>query len=120
MQSSETEKYAEDICDAVEAELGNQECTQQLVEAANKHFAGDAFPLHLQPSSHSAARWPILCAWRWRVRIPANEAVLNALRASDHSDTSDVEGPTDLAYRCVMPAALGYAIQKIDTRPRHN
>ena len=71
MQCSETYKYVEDMCDAVATELENLECTQQLVEAANAHFAGDAAPLHFQPSSHSAARWPILCAWRWLVRIPA-------------------------------------------------
>lgn len=90
---------------------------QQLVEAANKHFPGDATPRHLQPSSHSAARCPILCAWRWPVRIPAKEAVLNALCTSDTADMSDLEGPTDLAYLCVMPASLGYAIQKIEPPP---
>ena len=110
MQCSETEKHAEDICDAVEFELGNFDCTQQLMDAANKHFAGVAPPPHLRASSHSAARWPILCAWRWLVRIPAKETVFNALCTSDTADTSDLEGPPDLAYRCVMPASLGYAI----------
>ena len=51
------------------------------------------------------------------MRIPAKDAVLNALRASDTADTSDVECSMDLAYRCVLPSPLGYAIHKIDPPP---
>ena len=62
MQCSETGKYAEDICDVVERELESIDCTQLLVDAANKHFAGVASPLHLLPNSLCNARWPILSA----------------------------------------------------------
>ena len=113
MQCPETETYAEDICDAAEFELQNLGCTQLLVDAANKHFAGVVCPRQHHPSSHCAARWPILAAWRWLVRIPAKEAVFNALLTSDTADTSDVASPMDLAYRCVMPSPLRYAIQKV-------
>ena len=118
MQCSETEKYAEDICDAAELELESLDCTQFPVDAANKHFAGVASPLHFLPNSHCNARWHILSARRWLVRIPAKEIVLNALRSPESSDTSDVEGTMDLVYRCVMPAPLGNAIHKVDCPPR--
>ena len=58
-----------------------------------------------------------MAAWRWLVCIPAKEAVLNALRTSDTADTSDVECPVDLAYRCVMRSPLGYAIHEVDHPP---
>ena len=110
MQCSGTEKYAEDIGDAVERDLESLDCTPLLVDAANEHFAGVASPPHLLPNSHCNARWRILSAWRWLVRIPAKEVVLNALRSPESADTSDVEGP--------MPAPLGYAIHKVDLPPR--
>ena len=85
-----------------------------MIDAAEKHFAGATCPpLHL-PSSYCTAKWLILSAWRWLVRIPAKEAVLNALRSPDSPDTSDLEGPMDLAYRCVLLSPLGYAIHKAD------
>jgi hypothetical protein len=54
---------------------------------------------------------------RFAVRFAAKEAVLNAVRTSDTADTSDFEVPMDLAYRCVMPSPLGYAIHKVDPPP---
>ena len=117
MECVETDKYAGDICVAVELELASLGCTQDLISAAEKHFAGTTCPPSHLPSSYCTGKLPILSAWRWLVRIPAKEALLNA-RCSPHSpDTSEPEGPMDLAYRCVLPSPLGYAIHKIDIPP---
>ena len=116
MECLETKIYVEEICDAVETELSSLGCTQELIDAAKKHFSDAiSLPLYL-PSDHCIARWPILSAWHWLVRIPAKEAVLNALRSPD-VDASDTETPMDLAYRCVLPSPLGYAIHRVDVPP---
>ena len=101
MKCFETNEYAKDICDAVEVELSSLGCTQVLIDAAKKHFHGAIIPPSYLPSEQCASRWPILSAWHWLVRIPAKEAVLNALPVSD-SDTSEPESPMELAYRCVV------------------
>ena len=113
MECSETKEYAEDICDAVEVVLSSLGCTQVLIDAANKHFHGAIITPSYLPSDQCASRWPIHSAWHWLVQIPAKEAVLNALPAPD-SDTSEPESPMDLAYRCVLPSPIGYAIHKIE------
>ena len=58
----------------------------------------------------------LLSAWRWLVRIPAKEFEINAVRYSG-ADTSELESPLDLAYRCVLPAPLGYAIHRMEVPP---
>ena len=84
-----------------------------MVDAGKKHFLDTNSIPPDSPSERSEARWPILSAWHWLVRIPAKEAVFNALRSS-RADTFDFESPTDLAYRCVMPAPLGYAVHVME------
>ena len=93
--------------------LSSLGCTQVLIDAAKTHFHGAIIPPSYLPSDQCASRWPILSAWHWLVRIPAKEAVLNALPVSD-SDTSEPESPMDLAYRCVLLSPIGYAIHKIE------
>ena len=68
------------------------------------------------PSELSMLKLQILSAWHWLVRIQAKEAALNAAVSSGAS-MSDLEGPFDLAYRCVLPAPLGYAIHKVEAPP---
>ena len=99
MQCPETEENAENICDAVESEQQSLDCTQLLLDAANKYFAGVPPPLHLMPNSRCNHKWPILSAWRWLVRIPEKALLINVLRTPESTDTPDVEGPMDLAYR---------------------
>ena len=118
MQCPETEEYAENICDAVECELRSLDSNQMLLNAANKYFAGVAPPPpHLLPNSRCYHKWPILLAWRWLIRIPEKELLFNVLRSPESTDTLEVEGPMDLAYRCILPAPLGYAIHKMDIPP---
>ena len=44
-------------------------------------------------------------------------AQCTALRSRHSPDTSDPEGPMDLAYRCVLPSPSRYAIHKVDIPP---
>ena len=45
MECHETNDYAEEICDAVEKELASFQCTQTLIDAANKYAAGISISL---------------------------------------------------------------------------
>ena len=113
MECLETKDYAEEICDAVERELASLQCTQALIDAANKYAAGISIPLSYLPSEQCVSRWPILSAWRWLVRIPAKEAALCVLPSPD-PDAPELETAMDLAYRCVLPSPIGYAIHKME------
>ena len=113
MECFETKDYAEEICDAVERELASLQCTQALIDAANKYGAGISIPLSYLPSEQCVSRWPILSAWRWLVRIPAKEAALCVLPSPD-PDAPELETAMDLAYRCVLPSPIGYAIHKME------
>ena len=103
MECPETAPYAAEICDAVENELESLGCTQELVDAAKMHFLYTNSTPPDPPSELFIIKLQILPAWHWLVRIPAKEAALNAAISSGAS-MSDLEGPFDLAYRCVLPA----------------
>ena len=89
---------------------------QELVDAAKKHFVDTSSVPPESPSESCVARWPILSAWHWLVRIPAKETALNEALSSG-ADISDLESPLDLAYRAVLPASLGYAIHRMEVPP---
>ena len=112
MECPETKDYAEEICDAVERELSSLQCTQTLIDAANKYVASISTPLSHLPSEQCVSKWPILSAWRWLVRIPAKEAALSSPLPG--SDAPEPETAMDLAYRCVLPSSIGYAILKME------
>ena len=111
MECPETELYANEICDAVEGVLASLECSALLIDAANKYFATTNPAFVYDPSAVCSARWPILSAWRWLVRIPAREEVLRTAPAGQSDPVQ--ETAFDLAYRCVLPAAIGYAIHTV-------
>ncbi len=58
----------------------------------------------------------MLAAWRWLVRMPKREALI-ADEGPDESSARclSLEGPCDLAYRGVLPAALGRALRRAPT-----
>ena len=116
MECPETAIYAVEICDAVENELANLGHTQELIDASKKHFLDTSSSPPHSPSEQCVVRWPILSAWHWLVRIPAKESEINAVRSSG-ADTSEMESPLDLAYRCILPAPLGYAIHRMEVPP---
>ena len=116
MECPETAPYAAEICDAVENELESLGCTQDLIDAAKMHFVSTNSTPPDPPSELSMLKWPILSAWHWLVRILAKEVAINAAISSGAS-MSVLEGPFDLAYRCVLPAPLGYAIHKVEAPP---
>ena len=47
------------------------------------------------------------------MRIPAREAALCVVPSPD-PDASELEIAMDLAYRCVLPSPIGYAIHKME------
>ena len=116
MECPETAPYAAEICDAVENELESLGCAQELVDAAKKHFLYTNSTPPDPPSHLSIIKLQILSAWHWLVRIPAKEAALKAAISSGAS-MSDLEGPFDLAYSCVLPAPLGYGIHRVEAPP---
>ena len=94
----------------MEAQLTKLNSTQHLIGAA-KEFYVDAPPAPLlHPAGLIAARWQIVCAWRWLIRGPDKEALFSIALTKDPTKAIELEGPMDLAYRGVMPAALGRAI----------
>ena len=112
MECPETKIYAEEICDAVERELSSIQCTQTLIDAANTYVTSISSPLSHLPSELCVSKWPILSAWWWLVRIPAKEAALSSPLPG--SDAPEPETAMDLAYRCVLPSSIGYAIHKME------
>ena len=94
-------------------ELASFQCTQAIIDAANKYAAGISISLSHPPSEQCVSRWPILSAWRWLVRIPTKEAALCVLPSPD-PDAPEPETAMDLAYRCVLPSPIGYAIHKME------
>ena len=110
MECPETELYANDICDAVEGVLVSLGCSVLLLDAAKKHFDTTKPAFVYAPSAVCSTRWPILSAWRWLVRIPAREDVLRTAPVGQSDPVQ--ETAFDLAYRSVLPAAIGYAIHK--------
>ena len=67
-----------------------------------------------RPKPDRGPEWQILKAWRWLVRDTDSENIFDSTFATDRKKASALEGPADLAYRGVMPAALGRAIQNVD------
>ena len=112
MECPETELYANDICDAVEGVLVSLGCSVLLLDAAKKHFDTTKPAFVYAPSAVCSTRWPILSAWRWLVRIPAREDVLRTAPVGQSDPVQ--ETAFDLAYRSVLPAAIGYAIHKVE------
>ena len=88
------------------------QCTQNLIEAAHAHVSSFS-----TLSSHPApelcvSKLPILSAWRWLVRLPAREVALRS--PPPGSIVPEPESAMDLAYRCVRPSSIGYAIHKME------
>ena len=96
----------------MERELFSLQCTQTLIEAANAHVASlSTLSSHPAPEL-CVSKWPILSAWRWLVRIPAREVALRS--PPPGSIVPEPESAMDLAYRCVLPSSVGYAIHKME------
>ena len=66
------------------------------------------------PGAAAAGRWPGLCSWGWAVPSEELEAALGALSADWSSRASQLEGPEELAYRSVIPKALGAWLCGVD------
>ena len=111
MECLETVTYTDEICDSVEAILSNFGPSSDLIDAATQYYDKLSSPFFFDPPASSIMRWPILSAWRWIVRNPAREDVLRT--APDGQPDPIQESAFDLAYRAVIPAALGYAIHKV-------
>ena len=115
MECPETALHSNEICDAVEFTLAGLGFPTELRDAGVEHYAKFPSPFLFDLPPSSSRRWPILSAWKWIVRNPLRE---NAFRSPlDGHSASIQEGAFDLAYRAVLPAALGYAIHRMD-QPR--
>ena len=112
MECIETVIYTDEICDSVEAILSGFGPSSELINAATQYYDNLSSPFFFfdLPAS-SIMRWPIPSAWKWIVRNPSREDVLRT--APDGQSDPIQEGAFDLAYRAVLPAALGYAIHKV-------
>ena len=115
MECLETVFHSNEICDAVEAILASLGSPTELIDAASEYYAKSPSPFLFDFPRSSSTRWPILSAWKWIVRNPLREDVLRT--ALDGHSAPIQEGAFDLAYRAVLPAALGYAIHKMDQPP---
>ena len=62
----------------------------------------------------STNRWPILSAWRWCVSMPDREALYAEEPQGHSSHGVSLEGACDLAYRGIVPRALGKALDAHD------
>ena len=112
MECPEPKDYAEELCDAAERALFSFQCPQTLIDAANAHVAGlSTLSSHPAPEL-CVSKWPILSAWRWLVRIPAREVALRS--PPPGSIVPEPESAMNLAYRCVLPSSIGYAIHKME------
>ena len=99
--------------DDMERDLAAIAGSSHLLEAARRwqtsvQRRGGEHPPSPPPSV--VERWPILAAWRWLVPIPAREALLSQDVAGSSAASANKECGTDLAYRGVLPKALGVAI----------
>ena len=120
MACTETQPYTSEICDVVEPDFARLNPKQHLIDAANKYLAASPPSRHPHHSGPSAVGRPILCAWRWLVRDADKETVYYISLSPGRKKARELEGPTDLAYRGVMPAALGRAVQQTDVENEEN
>ncbi|CAE7837193.1 unnamed protein product [Symbiodinium sp. CCMP2592] len=97
--------------DDVEAELVRfGSAAQHSLEAARRLPASPK-----SPTPEDATRWPILTAWRWLVPMRTEIADFAADAAGSSAVPTRMESGTDLAYRGVLPAALGRFITRTAT-----
>ena len=99
----------------VEAELVRWNRSNDLIAAAMEfHNPRSLPPASCAPAATlAAARWPILSAWRWRVMGPEHEVLFTGADQFISRSSVALEGPRDLAYRGVLPMALGSALLKL-------
>ncbi|CAE7257788.1 unnamed protein product, partial [Symbiodinium necroappetens] len=96
--------------DSVETALTASQPSDSLIAAAAGWRSRSANLLPGVPSPEDAARWPVLSAWRWMVAIPEREAFLTEEPRGSSRDSSRRAKGHDLAYRGVIPLALGKAL----------
>ena len=96
--------------DSVETALTASQPSDSLIAAAAGWRSRSANLLPGVPSLEDAARWPVLSAWRWMVAIPEREAFLTEEPRGSSRDSSRRAKGHDLAYRGVIPLALGKAL----------
>ena len=95
------------IRDSIEAALTATVPLDSLIAAAAAWRSSNANLLPGVLSPGDAARWPVLSAWRWMVAFPEREAFLTEEPRGSSRDCSRRAGGHDLAYRGVLPLALG-------------
>jgi hypothetical protein len=114
MQCEDLRHVADRVRDIVEAELLRAASADTLIAAANSWWEEEEVrggAVLRAPVIRSAEqRWPILTSWRWLVPMPSREAVFNADVDGHSSNGTAIEGANDLAYRGVLPRALGIAL----------
>jgi hypothetical protein len=99
------------VRDLVEQELLRCAPEAVLIEEAAVWWAQEQDSGRLPGSVHneSQARWPTLSAWRWLVPVPTREEDIGRVIESSAPWTLP-QGPSDLAYRGVIPRGLGKAV----------
>ena len=93
--------------DSVEAALSELQPPALLIAAATAWRARNANLVPGVPSPSDVSRWPVLSAWRWLVAFPEREAYLSEEPRGSSRDCSHRAKGHDLAYRGVLPLALG-------------
>jgi hypothetical protein len=84
---------------------------EMIIGAATEWWTaeGDRYRQPAVVPRELARRWPVLAAWRWLLAIPTLEDQLaGSILRSDIGASR--EGPTDLAYRGILPRGLGQAL----------
>jgi len=114
MRCWEMRSLADFVRDKVEAELLFDNSRVRLLDAAAAYRdsldeQGRPHPLPAV-DPRAVSRWPVLSAWRWLVPLPGREELLSGLSEHGGAPAAAVEQEYDLAYRGVMPRALGLAL----------
>eukprot|EP00439_Symbiodinium_sp_Y106_P055377 s232_g7.t1 len=96
--------------DSVEAALTELQSPDFLIAAACAWRSRTEYLVPGVPSPRDVSRWPVLSAWRWLVSFPEREAYLSEEPRGSSRDCSHRAKGHDLAYRGVLPLALGKAL----------
>lgn len=105
------------VRDVIEAELCRHVERSVLLAAADEWWEsmeerGMGSSSRAAVSNADKRRWPVLARWRWLVSMPSREALFSRDVGGHSSEDVRAECEVDLAYRGVIPRALGYVLRE--------
>ena len=99
------------VHDIIESELLTSSSEGALIEAAARWWVKEQ-ERGRTPGvvpARSCERWPVLSAWRWLINVPDREHAIGQVTERSGPGTQ-LEGPSDLAHRAIMPKDLARAL----------